>query len=68
MKKNRKLISVIAAKKKMLNSLKNFKNKSELIDFRDKRVGVCLYVCQEKSQEKYFINNLNKIRDVAQRL
>ena len=34
MKKNKRLISVISAKKKMIESLKNLKNTSELIDFR----------------------------------
>ncbi len=34
MKKNRKLISVLSAKKKMILSLKGFKNKSEFIDFK----------------------------------
>jgi len=34
MKKNKRLISVHAAKKKMINSLKGFKNSLEVIDFR----------------------------------
>ena len=34
MKKNKRLISVLSAKKKMIESLKNLKNTSELIDFR----------------------------------
>ena len=35
MKKNKRLISVFSAKKKMIDSLKKFKNTSEYIDFRD---------------------------------
>ena len=35
MKKNRMLISVNSAKKKMIDSLKNYKNASEFIDFKD---------------------------------
>ena len=35
MKKNKRLISVLSAKKKMIDSLKKFKNTSEYIDFRD---------------------------------
>ena len=35
MKKNKRLISVISAKKKMIDSLKEFKNSSEFIDFRN---------------------------------
>ena len=35
MKKNKKLISVLSAKKKMNDSLKKFKNTSEYINFRD---------------------------------
>ena len=35
MKKNKKLISVLSAQKKMIDSLKKFKNASELIDFRN---------------------------------
>ena len=34
MKKNKKLISVLSAKKKMIESLKDLKNTPELIDFR----------------------------------
>ncbi|MAI29205.1 MAG: hypothetical protein CMP38_03250 [Rickettsiales bacterium] len=35
MEKNKRLISVFLAKKKMIDSLKDFKNSSELIDFRN---------------------------------
>ncbi len=35
MKKNKRLISVLLAKKKMINSLKGFKNTSEFVDFRN---------------------------------
>ena len=35
MKKSKRLISVISAKKKMIESLKKFKNTSELIDLRN---------------------------------
>ena len=35
MKKNKRLISVLSAKKKMIDSLKEFKNSSEFIDFRN---------------------------------
>ncbi len=35
MKKNRRLISVLSAKKKMIDSLRGFKNTSELIDFKN---------------------------------
>ena len=35
MKKNKRLISVFSAKKKMIDSLKKFKNTTEYIDFRD---------------------------------
>ncbi len=35
MKKNKRLISVLSAKKKMITSLKGFKNTSEFIDFRN---------------------------------
>ena len=35
MEKNKRLISVFSAKKKMIDSLKDFKNSSELIDYRN---------------------------------
>ena len=35
MKKNKRLISVLLAKKKMIASIEGFKNPSELIDFRN---------------------------------
>ena len=35
MKNNRRLISVNSAKKKMISSLKDYKNTSEFIDFKD---------------------------------
>ena len=35
MKKNKRLISVLSAKKKMIESLKKFKNTSEYINFKD---------------------------------
>ena len=57
MKKNKRLISVLSAKKKMIDSLKEFKNSSEFIDFRNSENRVLAANIFSKSNIPEFDNS-----------